>query len=59
MIGKLLESSKQKIDEEFDHMDIRQHVVAKKSMFKGDKKVSELIENEEHFLKQIKGEITN
>ena len=28
VIGKLLDNSKKKIDSEFDHMDIRQHVVA-------------------------------
>jgi len=59
VIGKLLDSSKKKIDSEFDHMKIRQSVVAQKSMFKGDKKVSELIEHEETFLLQLKGEFHN
>ena len=56
VIGKLLENSKKKIDADFDHMKVRQSVVAEKSMFKGDQKMINLIQNEKTFLKSLKGE---
>ena len=47
----MLDDSHKKAEQEFDHMQVRESVVAEKSMFKGNTSIADLVENDARLLK--------